>query len=88
LFFAVEGDDNYWTRGGSELVGFYAVDIEQVDGELRSGKPTLLFEARAHVWNQYYDVTADGERFIVGITPELPARPIHVVSDWRRELEE
>ncbi len=33
-------------------------------------------------------VTADGERFIIGITPELPARPIHVVSDWRRELEE
>ena len=32
--------------------------------------------------------TADGERFIIGIKPELPARPIHVVSDWRRELEE
>ncbi len=88
LFFVVEGDDNHWIRGGSELVGFYAVDIEQVDGELRPGTPALLFEARAHVWNPYYDVTADGERFIIGITPERPARPIHVVSDWRRELEE
>ena len=88
LFFVVEDDDNQWMRGRSALVEFHAVDIEQVDGVLRPGTPTLLFEARAYVWNQYYDVTADGERFIIGITPELPARPIHVVSDWRRELEE
>ena len=88
LFFVVEDDDNHWMRGHSALVEFHAVDIEQVDGELRPGTPALLFEARAHIWNQYYDVTADGERFIIGITPELPARPIHVVSDWRRDLEE
>jgi hypothetical protein len=88
LFFVVEGDDNHWMRGHSALVEFHAVDIEQVDGELRPGTPALLFEARAHVWNPYYDVTADGERFIIGIMPERPARPIHVVSDWRRELGE
>jgi len=43
LFFAVEEDDNHWIRAGSEFVGFYAVDIEQVDGELRPGTPALLF---------------------------------------------
>jgi Tol biopolymer transport system component len=88
LFFVVEDDDNHWMRGYSALVEFHAVDIEQVDGELRPGTPALLFEARALIWNQYYDVTADGERFIIGIMPERPARPIHVVSDWRRELGE
>ena len=88
LFFTVQDDDNQWMSGRSSLVEFHAVDIEQVDGELRPGTPALLFEARAFVWNQYYDVTADGERFIIGIMPERPARPIHVVSDWRRELEE
>jgi hypothetical protein len=88
LFFVVQDDDNQWMRDRSALVEFHAVGIEQVDGELRPGTPALLFEARAFIWNQYYDVTADGERFIIGITPERPARPIHVVSDWRRELEE
>jgi hypothetical protein len=88
LFFVVEDDDNHWMRGPGARVGFHAVDIEQVDGELRPGTPELLFEVRAHIWNQYYAVPADGERFIIGTTPELPARPIHVVSDWRRELEE
>jgi hypothetical protein len=88
LFFVVEGDDNHWMRGYSALVEFHAVDIEQVDGELRPGTPALLFETRALIWNQYYDVTADGERFIIGTMPERPARPIHVLSDWRSELEE
>ncbi len=88
LFFVVENNDKLWMFGGSALVEFHAVDIEQVDGELRPGTPTLLFEARAHIWNHYYDVTADGKRFIIGITPERPARPIHVLSDWRSELEE
>ena len=75
-------------RGRSSLVEFHAVDIEQVDGVLSSGTPALLFEARAFMWNRYYDVTADGEQFIIGLKPELPARPIHVVSDWRKALEE
>ena len=34
-----------------------------------------------------YDVTADGQRFLVHLrNPDAPAREIHVVENWFEEL--
>ncbi len=36
-----------------------------------------------------YDVTADGQRFVVRVkNPEAPAEEIHVVLNWFEELRE
>ena len=35
---------------------------------------------------EFYDVSADGERFVMPIVPDRATPPIHVVADWRREL--
>jgi hypothetical protein len=48
--------------------------------------PRVLFEKRCKDW---YDVTADGQRFVV-IAPveQRPVKqPINVVLNWSRELE-
>lgn len=99
-----------WTRDGSELVfrrhpdwlddgrtGFFAVGVQEVDGELRLGEPTFLFEDK-YKWSapaRAYDVTRDGARFLLGrpvageterlIEAVFPTR-IHVVQNWFEEL--
>ena len=65
---------------------FYSVDVEEKEGGLNLGTPVLLFQARAAASNQFYDVSADGQRFLVPIMSEPEPRPIHVVTDWENTL--
>ncbi len=82
-----------WRGDGKEL--FYlapdrrlmAVPI-QTEGALEAGIPTPLFETRGDIGASGYDVTGDGQRFLV-ITPvrEDVALPIAVVLNWTSVLE-
>ena len=67
-----------WTKGGRELVyierpsRWMAVSVSTAGDTFRSGTPELLFAgdfAGLGPW-PYYDVSADGERFIVFPRPE------------------
>jgi Tol biopolymer transport system component len=82
-----------WSASGREL--FYlngrdmmVVDVESL-AEFRAGTPRLLFEG-SHVYTvgqRNYDVTPDGQRFVM-IHPEERSAPaqLHVVLNWTEEL--
>jgi hypothetical protein len=90
------GSQAVWRRDGREI--FYrsgekmvAVEVE-TDPSLRLSKPEVLFEGRyegATGWFGYadYDVTADGQRFLMIRSDEEPAPTrIQVVLNWAEEL--
>jgi Tol biopolymer transport system component len=85
-----------WRRDGKEL--FYVspdrkiTSVEVRPGPpLEAGKPRALFQTRilAQVEaRNHYDVTSDGQRFIVNSRrPEDALLPITVVVNWRREVQ-
>jgi hypothetical protein len=57
-------------------------------GELQHGAPTPLFTMDdADPSYSRWDVSADGQRFVVAVrNPDAPAREIHVVLDWSAAL--
>jgi Tol biopolymer transport system component len=60
------------------------------DGGIESGQPQTLFQTRPvpKTWN-LYDVTPDGQRFLVNIPLEwTSAAPITVVTNWTEKLKE
>ncbi len=77
----------YVTQGDSQLM---AVDVT-TDGTFEHGVQTPLFptpiqtELLFNGFNHNYDVTPDGERFILPV-PESP-RPITVVTNWPELIE-
>jgi hypothetical protein len=59
-------------------------------GELWLGEPEALFPVRARKswFTRGYDVTPDGQRFVMAITPEgAEPREIRVVLNWFEEVE-
>ena len=87
------GDDPRWTRGGRELVyrsgqRMMSVAVNPVSGEL--GTPTELFSGAfaTSTFGSNYDVTPDGERFLMlRRPPGTEPRQVVVVTNWFDELE-
>ncbi|MDH4046168.1 MAG: hypothetical protein OEW06_17110, partial [Gemmatimonadota bacterium] len=86
------GDEPRWTRGGRELVyrsgrRMMAVTVDPATGEL--GSPTVLFTGDFMDSNEWgYDVTPDGERFLMlRRPPGTEPRQVIVVTNWFQELE-
>ena len=88
------GEEPTWSRGGKEL--FYRNGRKWMTApvtlhpEFSSATPTLLFEGDyVNVGGRSYDVTADGQRFLV-LEPAEPemARVTHlnVVLNWDEQL--
>jgi eukaryotic-like serine/threonine-protein kinase len=86
-----------WTKGGREIVyidrnSVRSVSFDPVTGEL--GQPELLFRGSfptttAGSSGRTYDVTPDGQRFVlVRRPPEQAARRVVVVKNFMRELED
>jgi len=84
-----------WTRGGRELVyrkgdSVMAVSVDLENG--RSGPPRPLFagpypDNPGWTRSRSYDVSRDGERFLVMKLPAEQSRPrIAVVLNWFAEL--
>ena len=88
------GEEPAWARDGGELFfrdGSRMMAVEVGDGETFSpGVPRLLFEGyekRGGTTN--YDVTRDGQRFLMIMSPEDESETgpeIHVVLNWTEEL--
>jgi len=89
------GSEPLWTRGGRELVfrrgeSVMAVSVDPATGAV--GVPTTLFTGRYDVGPEWsaprsYDVTPDGQRFLLLKWPEVDVRRHVVVStDWWPEL--
>jgi Tol biopolymer transport system component len=90
------GDEPVWSPDGREL--FYrsrdrtmAVPIQTQGQTLTAGTPKVLFEGQYVDHSdpsgfQYYDISPDGERFLMlkEVTPE--ATQINVVLNWFEEL--
>ena len=89
------GEQPRWTRGGREIVyrrgsAVMAVPVDSATGDVgkpaelfRKGQPDRLGGGRTLA----YDVSADGNRFLL-VLPEhkFGAQPTVVVLDWFEEL--
>ena len=87
------GTEPRWAKNGRELVyrnGRQMMAVEIGGGnELTAGAATLLFEGDffAESWARNYDVTADGEQFVmVADDPDAVEPHIEVVLNWFEEL--
>src|SRR5438128_1316774 len=89
------GAQPHWRRDGKEL--FYlspdkklmAVEVNGSSGTFEAGIPKALFDLRIISTNGFsdYDVTADGQRFLVNTLVEQTARaPVTVVMNWTADL--
>jgi eukaryotic-like serine/threonine-protein kinase len=86
-----------WTRNGREIVflglgGVSAAAFDPAAGQLGSTTPLFAHNrvpsvANEQVWS--YDVTPDGQRFIMAVRPPgSEARELVVVTNWFKELRE
>jgi serine/threonine-protein kinase len=88
------GDSPRWSRAGREIVyrngnKMMAVEVA-TDPVFKAGRPRLLFEEKYldPYFSAYYDITPDGERFII-IKPGERQRltRMNVVLNWFEELQ-
>jgi len=88
------GGEPVWSPDGTEL--FYRsgrrmmVVSVQTKPSFRAGRPGVLFEGSHRATNQplgfqYYDISPDGERFLMIRSDQVPAQ-INVVVNWFEEL--
>ena len=82
-----------WRGDGRELF-YHAPDGKLMAAPVRAGTgfesdaPVPLFEFRAggNLTNTYYDVTSDGQRFLLSTVPDAPAVvPITLLINWKGE---
>ena len=76
------GGDQIYYRQGRALV---SVQVDSHDG-LAFGPPEVLFESPFDIQNHYFDVSPDGQHFLM-LQPAV--RGVHeliVVENWFREL--
>jgi len=78
-----------WSRDGTEL--FYRNDGKMMavavatSAEFQAARPELLFEERSRLELEF-DVSVDGERFLMVQHDETASREIRVVLHWTEEL--
>jgi serine/threonine-protein kinase len=88
------GSEPVWSRGGRELAfrrgdSVMVVAVDPASGTV--GKPTLLFSGQYVSMTDWsvprsYDVTADGERFLMLRLPPGGRSRVNVVTNWFDEL--
>ena len=65
-----------------------AVEV-RLEPAFSPGVPTLLFDPRVReIYGRQYDVTSDGNHFLVNQSLDQPAiEPLTLVQNWASELE-
>ena len=81
-----------WRRDGKELIYLsldrkvVAVEVKANEGELVVGAPQILFKAPISSpffpFGMDYDVSADGQRFLISASMEEAKPPISVILNW------
>jgi len=79
-----DGKELYYVRRDNTVV---AVPLEVEGGSLHVGEASELFTAPIRFRDYSYDVSNDGQRFILSTQRSGVAPPLVLVSDWRAELE-
>jgi hypothetical protein len=80
-----------WEGVGTELFFWKAASLMSAPvtrvEPLRFGQADFLFVVpEVDVLNQFYDVTSDGQRFLIRTqNPGVASQSIQVVVDWQRE---
>jgi hypothetical protein len=78
-----------WSRDGKEILyltedrSLVSVPVETAGGVLRTGAPRPLFKISE---NGSFDVTADGQRFLVNRAVSDIDPPISVIVNWPKLL--
>ncbi len=88
------GTHPLWARGGHELFcrnghEMLVVEVDTADG-LRAGRPRVLFEKELEFAETFrnYDISPDGQRFLMVQIPESTGRGrLRIVFNWFEELE-
>jgi Tol biopolymer transport system component len=93
------GFEPVWHPGGTELFylapdgQLYAVDTRMTGEALAAASPRRLFATRVNLATlnppdslNHYDVSADGERFLISSTPAAPSAPVSVIFNWSARL--
>jgi serine/threonine protein kinase/Tol biopolymer transport system component len=89
------GGSPEWRRDGKEIYyisaerKLMAADIRTTDSSVQVGIPSPLFEATVDVYfaPNRYDVSADGQRFLVNTSGfEYSAKPMTVILNWTSQL--
>lgn len=63
-----------------------AVEVNAAGDEFRVGPEHALFQAFQRANTHSYDVTADGQHFVVCVEGTEGGAPLAVVTDWTRSL--
>ncbi len=81
-----------WRRDGKEMYfmdpqgSIYALPIAETGETIHVGTPERLFQANVSAVGVSFDVTADGKKFLVNISPEQEQTPLVLVTNWQAEL--
>jgi Tol biopolymer transport system component len=82
-----DGAEMFYVTSGGRMM---AVALHPVGGDFQFGQAHMLFQTRPipGTWN-LYDVSADGQRFLLNLPLEWSsAAPITVVTNWTEKLKE
>jgi serine/threonine protein kinase len=89
---SISGCSPHWRRDAKEI--FYlsagnkmmAVEVATTASSLRVGAERSLFQAQLYGIFGRYDVTADGQRFVMPSEPEEPTAAIALAVNWDKDL--
>jgi Tol biopolymer transport system component len=81
-----------WRANGKEL--FYesidgrlmGVEVESRSGNLSIGQPAALFPMNSRSGTVPFDVSPDGQRFVVNTAGDHASEPINLVVNWPKAL--
>jgi Tol biopolymer transport system component len=82
-----DGAEMFYVTSGGRMM---AVALHPMGGEFQFDQPHMLFQTRPipGTWN-FYDVSPDGQRFLLNLPLEWSsAAPITVVTNWTEKLKE
>jgi Tol biopolymer transport system component len=92
---AAGGNQPRWRKDGREIYyvapdgKMMAAGVEFSEDNAKVGAPVALFQTRivnvSHVYTQY-DVTGDGQRFLINSRFDPGAEPIFVYSGWATDI--
>ncbi|HUR36297.1 MAG TPA: protein kinase [Terriglobales bacterium] len=81
-----------WRKDGKEFFfmdpqgAIYSVPISETGETIHVGTPERLFQANVSAVGVTFDITGDGKKFLVNISPEQEQTPLVLVTNWMAEL--